>query len=222
MNTAVIADGGFVLPNFKRRLQKLEDPEMAGLVHQWLATDLIKIVGQKLGKDLKLFRAHYYDCYPFQGTIVNPINGFVKEARETNRTRFLDELATLPFLSLKTGRLIFNGWKIKDSPKERFDKINCSYKTEISRSDFQIEPNFKQKEVDILIAMDVLQIIHEKMVKTLIFVTADSDFAPLMEEARNNGILVVLVSFEKRPSQALLSASDFWVDSKESPDLLAV
>lgn len=67
---------------------------------------------------------------------------------------------------------------------------------------------FVQKGVDVLLSIDLTQISAEKIIDQAIVVSADSDFAPAIERARDNHILVTVAYFPEHYSRVLNSNCD--------------
>lgn len=66
-----------------------------------------------------------------------------------------------------------------------------------------------QKEVDILIAVDMLTHAHRHNMDSLIFIAGDQDFRPLVEAVVREGIFVTLWYEPSSISQELLDEADF-------------
>lgn len=66
----------------------------------------------------------------------------------------------------------------------------------------------EQKEVDILIAVDMLTHTHRKNMHRLTFVSGDQDFAPLLEAVVRDGMYVELLYPEGHTSQDLIHFAD--------------
>ena len=205
MKLAVIADGGFLLSMIRQRVRAGHDTEKSALgVHKWLTKDLVQTLSAALNQSFQLFRVYYYDCYPYEGEIRHPLTGHTRESAAPNRKKFLDTLARLQYVWLRPGYLSLNGWKIKDLPQKIQD---CS-----AISQYDLEPNFDQKEVDIRIAVDVCEMVNSGAVDAVLFITADRDFTPLMESARGKGVQVYLCNLGKPVPHAMLAACDYHLD----------
>jgi uncharacterized LabA/DUF88 family protein len=57
-----------------------------------------------------------------------------------------------------------------------------------------IEPNIRQKGVDMRIGLDIASLTLKKQVQVIVLVTADSDFIPAMKFARREGAQLVIDS----------------------------
>lgn len=202
MRTAIIADGGYILKGLKKRFGcGFETEHSAREIHRWFRADLIRKASLLRESELKLYRIYYYDCEPFKGPVINPVSGKTREPSSTYREVFLDTLEKLQLVKLQKGRLSLVGWHVK----------NCSdkVKRESKLTDEDLTPHFQQKEVDVKISLDVLKLCQNRTVENIIFITGDSDFVPLMEEARNHGITTFLCRIDKKGYSSLQAANDY-------------
>lgn len=178
---AVLLDGGFVV----KRLQ-----ELIG-VGSPTASDVLKFAHKCAYGDEQLFRVYYYDCYPFGRKLTNPLNKQVTDYGNTPqnlaRTQFLDDLAVSNHVALRRGELKCGGWRIRK--KSQFSLI----KRGRAVVDSDLEPDFRQKRVDMKIGLDVAWLSSKHIVDTIILVSADTDFVPAMKFARREGVKVVVV-----------------------------
>src|SRR2546427_9126898 len=55
-----------------------------------------------------------------------------------------------------------------------------------------INDEFRQKGVDVLLSMDLVELAATGQISKAVIVTGDSDFAPAAKRARDKGVLVVL------------------------------
>ena len=68
---------------------------------------------------------------------------------------------------------------------------------------------FQQKGVDTLLTMDLLKVSQKKEIKTIILLTADTDFVPIIKEIREDyGIKVILAFFTDRKRKSAFSLSN--------------
>ncbi len=51
---------------------------------------------------------------------------------------------------------------------------------------------FHQKGVDTLITMDLMSVLNSKKVNTIILVSCDTDFVPVLEQAQKEGLNIIL------------------------------
>lgn len=100
--------------------------------------------------------------------------------------QFLDYLSRQDFVALRLGTLKISG---------------------ISKDG---EPVFNQKQVDMLMGLDISQISYNKLVDRVLVLSKDSDMKPALKTARINGIQTVLCNLQEgfKPDNDLLSHSD--------------
>ena len=67
---------------------------------------------------------------------------------------------------------------------------------------------FKEKGVDVKIAVDMVSLSCDKKVKEIILVSSDSDLQPAIKEARNRKVSCVYLGFEAQPNKGLSYTTD--------------
>ncbi len=63
---------------------------------------------------------------------------------------------------------------------------------------------FKEKGVDVRIAVDLVSLSCDKAIKRAIICSSDSDLQPAIAEARKRGVEVVYLGFESSPNKGLM------------------
>ncbi|MFH0868716.1 MAG: NYN domain-containing protein [archaeon] len=84
----------------------------------------------------------------------------------------------------------------------------------------KINESFHQKGVDTLITMDLLNILSEKKIKTMVLLACDTDFVPILNELRKNGIRVILYYFSDRVRKSKFSMSNHLFTACDKKTLL--
>ncbi len=200
--TAILIDGGFL----KSRLKELTRKFPSG-------SDVVRycdrIMKTEQLKTDELFRIYYYDCWPFQGQVANPVDGQFMDcsstAAATNGELFLKELALKPKVAFRQGELSYEGWKIESHKIKRLlDKINKGEK--IDPDDFKID--LKQKRVDIKIGLDIAWLSTKRIVDKIVLITSDTDFIPAIKFARREGLIVYLCPVKQTVNHDLIIHSD--------------
>src|SRR6266446_3474076 len=82
----------------------------------------------------------------------------------------------------------------------------------------RIGNEYRQKRVDILMAVDLVRISSTRQVDMAIIITGDSDLVPAVEVARDSGVVVSLYYSDKARHDELLQACD--ERHQLSPDLI--
>jgi len=181
---AVLLDGGFVV----KRLQKLSGIENPS------ASDVLRFAHRCVHDNEELFRVYYYDCPPYEGCLTHPLTGAETNFGDSplfhSRTKLLDELAVSNHVALRKGELKGGSWRIRRTSQWSLVKSGRT----LSPRDLQ--PEFRQKRVDMKIGLDVAWLASKSIVDTLVLVSGDSDFVPAMKFARREGVRVVVVPME--------------------------
>ncbi|AWR87476.1 NYN domain-containing protein [Meiothermus taiwanensis] len=200
--TALLVDGGFLLPMLKRRMGR--DPSAADVYEFGLKT---------LEANEELFRFYYYDCPPFEGMLRHPISAeeidYAQSKMARARKQMLAELVKKDYIAFRRGMLSFDGWQItKDGVDRLMREAASSPPNPVILTAEEVHPKFTQKRVDMNIGLDVAWLSSKRLVDRIILVTADSDFIPAMKFARREGVQVILVPLESRPKAELIEHSD--------------
>jgi uncharacterized LabA/DUF88 family protein len=144
--------------------------------------------------DEELFRALYYDCDPFSGTVTLPVSKQKKTHQP--RPQLMDALSALELFAVRRGTLKFRGWEPTTVPPT----VDAHY-----------AERFEQKGVDMRIGLDIADYSSGRFVDRIALITADTDMIPAMKHARRAGMQVVLVSMgSQRPSSELISHADMY------------
>ena len=67
---------------------------------------------------------------------------------------------------------------------------------------------FKEKDVDVKIAVDMVSLACEKKVKEIILGSSDSDLQPAVKEVRDRKVSCVYLGFETQPNKGLSYTTD--------------
>lgn len=107
--------------------------------------------------------------------------------------------------SKKSAELIHNQRKLKNNLiKQGFEFITAGHvrgqKVTIDRKTKFI---FKEKGVDVRIAVDLVSFSCDKQLKTAILCSSDSDLQPAVKEVRKRGNEIVYLGFEVNPNKGL-------------------
>jgi uncharacterized LabA/DUF88 family protein len=195
--TAVLLDLGFAL----YKLYKL-----LGDRHP-TAQEVCDFAKKCLNSDEELFRIYCYHCLPYSESETHPITRATVDFSKTQTYRtgqkFISDLRVADYVAFRSGELSFDGWTIKKRAAQDIIKTGRV----LQPSD--IEPDLKQKLVDMKIGLDVAWLASKSIVERIILVTADSDFIPAMKFARREGVQVILVTLgHKQVKQTLKEHAD--------------
>lgn len=135
-----------------------------------------------------LFRALYYDCDPFTGTVPQPISGQAQRFSKTDS--LLSDIEQLERFAVRRGVLKFRGW-------ER--KTGSLGKSKAQLTDADFAPRWEQKGVDLRIGLDMLGLTETRIAPVIVLVTGDTDLVPAMKLCRGRGLQVAGVDLPGRP-----------------------
>ena len=128
----------------------------------------VRIDFQKLSSSLagesNILRTYYYHCAVYQG---NPPTA-EESARYSAQRRFFNALEEYPRYTVRLGRLAYRG------------------------SDSSGRPRYEQKQVDILLGVDLVQLAAKQAIQEAVLVAGDSDFIPAIVAAKSEGVLIRL------------------------------
>jgi uncharacterized LabA/DUF88 family protein len=132
------------------------------------------------GRDL--LRTYYYHCLPYQ----SPTPTDEERLRFGTMQSFLAMLDQQPRFTVRRGKLARRGTRADGTPL------------------------FEQKQVDILMATDIVMLSAKHLVTEIVLVTGDSDFIPAIRVAKDEGVVVRLVHGvqRNRPHQDLWDEVD--------------
>jgi uncharacterized LabA/DUF88 family protein len=139
-----------------------------------------RLLAERLAGGIPLLRVYYYHCMPLQGSTPSPR----ESERYANMRSFLSKLEMIPSFEVRLGRLM-------------------TYKDESGRD------IYKQKQVDVLLSLDLVSLAYRKAISTAILVAGDSDFVPAIKLAKAEGVETVLYYSPSAPTHnELLKAVD--------------
>lgn len=115
--------------------------------------------------DEEIYRIFVYLCEPYGGVI----NGFDYKTTPVYvlGSQFIKDIQVKDYIAVRKGKLAFRG----------FDKLN--------------KPIFQQKQVDMLIGLDIAHIAFNKYADRALILCFDTDIIPAMKTARINGLQVI-------------------------------
>lgn len=203
---AVLLDAGFL----KYQLGTATNPMTSDSV-----TDLVDRV-QRLPQlaGMRLHRVYFYDSKPLDDSLTNPLDGSVIDLGTTPsaaRNKSLHAALTkAPFFSLRFGDLFHEGWGLK---KKILRRKRGATGAPINVGPTDIQPNIRQKGVDMRIGLDIASLTLKKHVQVIVLVTADSDFIPAMKFARREGAQLILVTLGHGLRDGMQEHADLVIDA---------
>jgi uncharacterized LabA/DUF88 family protein len=149
----------------------------------------------------------YYDCPPFDESRPLPVSGtlydFQTHPNYWKTFKFQEALLKNNFFSYRLGTISFDGWRLKrDALKELSEEPR-----RLSDEDF--EPILVERQIEMMIALDIAKLSTTKFVDRLILVTSDVDLIPVIRVARSNGTMVTIITGNRKTvHQSLIRACD--------------
>ena len=162
--------------------------------------------------NVSLKEARYYNSMPT-----------LKDGKETyySHLKFIDELRKIPNFVVKTRKLQVHSTKeLLKEKQELIDSMdlcnNC--KPIVNENILDAIGNVKKKEkgVDVMLAVDLVESAITRKADYLILISGDSDFIPAMELAKENNGEVLSVSLAKGYSRELRENFKFLVLGKNT------
>ena len=198
---AILLDGGFLrvkLGKLRARVAAAAMSSFAG----WVSA--LPCVG-----GMRLHRIYFYDSKPLQTAEHKPLGGgivdFGSTAAAARNKRIQSSLMREPFFALRFGELYLEGWRLRQGVLRRSGAV-----LQISADD--LEPNIRQKGVDMRIGLDIASLTLKKHAQVIVLVTADSDFVPAMKFARREGAQLVLITLGHGIRDGLVEHADIVID----------
>lgn len=138
--------------------------------------------------DEQLFRALYYDCDPFVGTVQLPLSGSLHHFSQTNS--LLSDIEQLELFAVRRGVLKFRGWERK--PQSLGKASNT-----VTDADFN--PRWEQKGVDLRLGLDMVGLTETRIAPVIVVLTGDTDLVPALKLCRGRGLQVAGADLPGRP-----------------------
>jgi uncharacterized LabA/DUF88 family protein len=193
METAVMIDGAFVRKKF--RSAKGTDITASDIQH------IIENIFGQAGVPYQNYRVYFYDCKPCAERTSFPIShtayNLETTQQHTKGINLIKEIKMLPFFAVREGILSFNGWTLKPA---------CYGMNPLTDDCFTL--NLKQKGVDIKIGLDVAWVSFNHIASSIIMITGDSDFVPVIKTARRSGVFIYLFTLGHNVKKELLENVD--------------
>lgn len=198
---AILLDGAFLT---KRLYSKLGRHVTADDV----VAECDRLRGLPHVRDYELLRIYYYDASPSSERVNRPVSRTPYNLGETERYRraesLYSQLVLKPNFALRLGHVSLSPhrWKLKPTVARQLVK---DFRP-LADDDFILE--ISQKGVDMRVGMDMARLALREMVRTVIVVTADSDFVPTFKFVRREGVKVILDPMGANPRLELREHSD--------------
>lgn len=203
----MLLDGGFL----RRKLGTPKAPVDA----RGIARFTSQVSALQCLHGMRLHRIYFYDSRPLETTEEKPLGGgtidFGKSEPAARNKSIQAALMKEPFFALRFGELYLEGWRLK---RKLLNKPGPTIEVDASG----LEPNIRQKGVDMRIGLDIASLTLKKHAQVIVLVTADSDFVPAMKFARREGAQLVLVTLGHGIRDGLREHADIVIDTFPLPD----
>jgi len=165
-------------------------------------------------RGMRLHRIFFYDSKPLECSETKPLGGgkidFGATPTAARNKSLHATLSRQPFFALRFGELYFEGWRLK----KKFLRKNSPIEIDADA----LEPEIRQKGVDMRIGLDIASLTLKKHVQVIVLVTADSDFVPAMKFARREGAQLILLTLGHGVRDGLKEHADIVIDTFPLPD----
>lgn len=203
---AMLLDGGFI----RYKLSTPKTPVDAAGISAFTA----KVSALGCLQGMRLHRIYFYDSKPLQTAENKPLGGgkidFGATAAAARNKSLQSLLMKEPFFALRFGELYLEGWRLRK-------KVLRKPGPNVSIGADDLEPNIRQKGVDMRIGLDIASLTLKKHAQVIVLVTADSDFVPAMKFARREGAQLVLVTLGHGVRDGLKEHADIVIDQFSLP-----
>lgn len=216
---AVLLDGAFVTRKLqeRRRSEGAPKADAADDVSAYCA----KLKNLPEVRNYELLRVYFYDAHPAASAVKRPVSGASYNLGETLRFRSAQslhkKLILEPHFALRMGEVALSPEKWTLKPRVARQLIasqtadgNLGAET-LKDEDFILAAG--QKGVDMRVGLDVARLALRDMVRVIVVVTGDSDFAPAFKFARREGVKVYLDAMGHRINPVLRQHADLFLNA---------
>lgn len=168
------------------------------------SSHIIKLIEAFLENDEEIYRIFFYTARPKN---INEIPNVYKTEQEKNYyikyeekiNNFLKKIAVEPYVALRLGIIKYG------------DKLLPNGKLDA-----------KQKQVDMLIGLDIAHVSYQKLADKVILFSKDSDMKPVLKVARTNGLMTIIPTLKesRHPVTYLLKLHSDLVREKSITEVL--
>lgn len=191
--TAILIDGGF----FLKRVNALCKKEDRGNIDYIIKMIHILCCEHAARLEQQIYRVFFYDCPPYDQGIHNPLTGQFVKFNKTDHYEFkmklFEKLRNMRKMALRLGRInLDNGYSWQIRPQKLKDLLAKRITVDDLDAENDILPNFRQKQVDIKIGVDITSMVLKHQVDSIVLVAGDGDFVPASKLARREGVDFIL------------------------------
>jgi uncharacterized LabA/DUF88 family protein len=198
---AMLLDGGFIRYRLPGRNHHVDAPGISAFARAVSALPCLQ--------GMRLHRVYFYDSKPLEAVEAKPLGGgtidFGSSATALRNRKLHQGLAREPFFALRFGDLALEGWRLQRRALEQAG-------AEVTIGPDDLEPNIRQKGVDMRIGLDIASLTLKKHVQVIVLATGDSDFIPAMKFARREGAQLILLTLGHGVKEGLREHADLVID----------
>jgi len=133
------------------------------------ADNVIKLVTSFVDRDEEIYRIFFYLSRPVSSVNLDGKKlDYSDKPAYTFAVKFIEEVCQKDLVAVRQGTLKFRG--LKDDG----------------------HPDFVQKQVDMLIGLDIAHLAYNRLVDRIMVFTYDTDIVPALKTARINGLQVIM------------------------------
>ena len=192
--TAILVDGGFYRRRAFSAFGDISAKERANELYSYCKRHLCEMVDGNLHVH-QLYRILYYDCFPSEKVIYNPITKTNVNLKDSDTYKWTNEffsnLKSKRKLALRLGRLADSQAQFVLSNKALKKLCNGTISVD-DLKETDVSLSMQQKGVDMKIGLDISSLTHNKQVNQIVLISGDSDFVPAAKFARRAGIDFIL------------------------------
>ena len=201
IKAAILIDGGYLLkrlPVVRPDLDAHDAEDVSKAVSQLIRGHLVQLneVHQATNPLQLLYRAFYYDAWPYERKAHTPIDkrpiNFSRTPEAIFRKKLFGVLRGSPNLAVRLGDVRKDpsqSWVLKPNPQKELLAGNLAVE-QLTDEDFA--PSLRQKGVDMRIGLDIASITLKRQADVVVLVSGDADFVPAAKLARREGMQFVL------------------------------
>lgn len=201
IKAAILIDGGYLLkrlPVVRPDLDAHDAEDVSKAVSQLIRGHLNQLNEvHKAANPLQLlYRAFYYDAWPYERKAHTPIDkrpiNFSRTPEALFRKKLFEILRGSPNLAVRLGDVRKDpsqSWILKVRPQKELLKGILAVE-QLTDDDFA--PSLRQKGVDMRIGLDIASITLKRQADVVVLVSGDADFVPAAKLARREGMQFVL------------------------------
>jgi uncharacterized LabA/DUF88 family protein len=196
---AILIDGGFLLKRMPTVCRNVDprSPEEVDRAIGELVRSHLKHMHRRYGgatPDALLYRAFYYDALPYQKRGHTAVSKRSVDYAKSDEARFrvalFDRLRRRSAFAVRLGEVRRErAWVMKEAAQDALLRGDRAV-SDLTDDDFA--PGFRQKAVDMRLALDIASITLKRQAQVILLVTGDSDFVPAAKLARREGVRIIL------------------------------